>query len=338
MKILVTGAAGFIGAATTLRLLNQGDIVVGIDNHNNYYDQSLKEARLNGFIEHPNYLHERIDIGDTNTLFGLFESHSFDKVIHLAAQAGVRYSIENPATYLQANIIGFGNVLEACHRYSIKHLVYASSSSIYGGNKKIPFSILDSADQPLSIYAATKKTNELMAHAYSHLYNLPTTGLRFFTVYGPWCRPDMALYKFAQAIVRNKPIQIYNNGLHKRDFTYIDDIVDGVIRSLDTLPRTILNGCLPNSNANSPSSFVPWKIYNLGNGKAIDLMTYIAELEIAMGMVAKKEFLPAQPGDIENTFADIKDTIFHLGYSPKTALGDGIRSFSKWFLSYEKNY
>jgi UDP-glucuronate 4-epimerase len=338
MKILVTGAAGFIGAATTLRLLNRGDIVVGIDNHNNYYDKNLKEARLKGFIDHPNYLHERIDIGDTNSLFGLFESHSFDKVIHLAAQAGVRYSIQNPAIYLQANIIGFGDILEACRRYSIKHLVYASSSSIYGSNKKIPFSTHDSADHPLSIYAATKKTNELMAHAYSHLYNLPTTGLRFFTVYGPWCRPDMALYKFAQAIVRNKPIQIYNNGLHKRDFTYIDDIVDGVIRSLDTLPCADLNDCLPNSNINSPTSFVPWKIYNLGNGRAIDLMTYIAELEIAMGMIAQKEFLPAQPGDVENTFADIGDTIFNLGYSPKTSLGDGIRSFSKWFLNYEKTH
>ena len=336
MKILVTGSAGFIGAATTMKLLEYGHTVVGIDNHSNYYDRELKEARVKRFITNPNYFHERIDLIDYEALSNVFEHHRFDKVVNLAAQAGVRYSLENPALYLKANIIGFGNILEICKKYSVKHLVYASSSSVYGNNKKIPFSITDNTDHPLSVYAATKKTNELMAYTYSHLYGLATSGLRFFTVYGPWCRPDMALYKFAKAIVNQRPIQIYNNGLHKRDFTYVDDIVDGVLRSLEDRPNNnYASQLIEQQESISPSS-TPYEIYNLGNGNPVDLMIYILELENALGIQAIKEYLPTQLGDVENTCADIHAAVSCLGYSPKTSLRDGVSNFVKWFLEYEK--
>ena len=299
MKVLVTGSAGFIGSSLTMYLLERGDKVVGIDNHNDYYDPSLKEARVNRFIDHPNYTHIRMDIRDRDIVDSLFKKNQFDSVVNLAAQAGVRYSIENPSAYIDSYIVGFANILEACRHNKVKHLVYASSSSVYGSNSKTPFSVHDNVDHPVSLYAATKKANELMAHSYSHLYNLPTTGLRFFTVYGPWDRPDMALQKFTKSILSGKKIKVFNFGKHRRDFTYIDDIVKGVIHVLDEPAKA--NESWNSSLPDPATSNAPWRIYNIGNNSPIELMDYIMAIENALKIKANKELLPLQPGDVIDT-------------------------------------
>lgn len=332
MKILVTGSAGFIGSAVSIDLIKRGDEVIGIDNHNKYYDPKLKEARLARHINDPNYKHLRINIEDRNAIKKLFEDECFDCVVHLAAQAGVRYSIENPMSYIDTNLVGFANILENCRKSNVKHLVYASSSSVYGLNSKQPFSVHDSVNHPLSLYAATKKANELMAHTYSHLYNLPTTGLRFFTVYGPYDRPDMALQKFANSILNNKPIEVFNHGKHKRDFTYIDDIVEGVVKALYSPAK-----CNKNWDSAKPdcaTSSAPYKVYNIGNNKPIELMVYIKALESSFGKKVEKIFLPLQPGDVPETNADISDTIKEFGYEPKTSIQEGIDNFVKWYIDY----
>ena len=332
MNILVTGSAGFIGSHLAQKLLEREDTVIGIDNHNDYYDIKLKEDRLNQFIDNKNYSHYRCDIADKNEIEKIFKEHKPKKVINLAAQAGVRYSIENPHSYIDSNIVGFTNILEACRHNKVSHLVYASSSSVYGANTKMPFSIHDNVDHPLSLYAASKKANELFAHTYSNLYQLPTTGLRFFTVYGPWGRPDMALFKFTKAILNNEPIQVFNYGNHKRDFTYVDDIVEGVIRVLDkpAEPNTEWTGEAPDSG----SSFAPWRVYNIGNNNPIELNDYISAIEDATGVIAKKEFLPLQPGDVPETYADISDLEEFFEYKPTTKIEDGIKNFVEWYKSY----
>jgi UDP-glucuronate 4-epimerase len=332
MKILVTGAAGFIGSALTLRLLERGDTVIGIDNHNDYYSPALKEARLARQINLPNYTHIRLDMAERQGMAELFKSYKPQRVVNLAAQAGVRYSLENPLSYIDSNLVGFGHILEGCRHNSVEHLVYASSSSVYGANTSMPFSVHHNVDHPLSLYAATKKANELMAHTYSHLYGLPTTGLRFFTVYGPWDRPDMALQKFAQSICRSETIKVYNHGNHRRDFTYIDDIVEGLIRVLDH-PAT------PNPDWSSDTpdpgtSKSPWRVYNIGNNRPVNLLDYIGALEKALGMEAKKEFLPMQPGDVADTWANVDDLIMNFNYRPSTQVEQGIDNFAKWFKAY----
>jgi len=332
MKLLITGAAGFIGSALTIRLLDRGDEVIGIDNHNDYYDPKLKEARLARNIGHENYTHIRMDIEDGMAVQELFEKHKFVGVVNLAAQAGVRYSIENPMAYINTNIVGFGNILEGCRHNNVGHLVYASSSSVYGSNTKMPFSVHDNVDHPLSIYAASKKANELMAHTYSHLYDLPTTGLRFFTVYGPWGRPDMALFKFTEAIIAGKKIPVYNYGKHSRDFTYIDDIVEGVIRVLDrpAMPNDDWTG----DNPDSGSSQAPWRIYNIGNNSSVKLIDFIEAIEESLGIKAEKELLPMQPGDVIETYADVHDLFKEFGYKPSTNINQGVGNFTKWFREY----
>jgi len=332
MKLLITGAAGFIGSALTIRLLDRGDEVIGIDNHNDYYDPKLKEARLARNIGHENYTHIRMDIEDGMAVQELFEKHKFVGVVNLAAQAGVRYSIENPMAYINTNIVGFGNILEGCRDNNVGHLVYASSSSVYGSNTKMPFSVHDNVDHPLSIYAASKKANELMAHTYSHLYDLPTTGLRFFTVYGPWGRPDMALFKFTEAIIAGKKIPVYNYGKHSRDFTYIDDIVEGVIRVLDrpAMPNDDWTG----DNPDSGSSQAPWRIYNIGNNSSVKLIDFIEAIEESLGIKAEKELLPMQPGDVIETYADVHDLFKEFGYKPSTNINQGVGNFTKWFREY----
>lgn len=332
MKVLVTGSAGFIGSELCIKLLKRGDIVVGVDNHNNYYDTELKEARLARHIGHSNYVHLRLDISDNEALERVFNDHKPECVINLAAQAGVRYSIENPHSYIQSNIMGFMNILECCRHYKIKHLVYASSSSVYGANTSIPFSVQDNVDHPISLYAASKKSNELMAHTYSHLYDLPTTGLRFFTVYGPWGRPDMALFKFTSAILAGEKIQVFNHGKHRRDFTYITDIVEGVMRVIDKPPKS--NQKLEGSKFNPGSSSAPWKIYNIGNNKPVELMNFIKELENNLGIKAKMDFLPMQPGDVFETFADIDDLVRDFDYRPRIDFKTGIRDFVQWYQTY----
>jgi len=325
MKVLVTGSAGFIGSALSIQLLKRGDQVIGIDNHNNYYDPVLKEDRLTRHVNHENYTHLRIDLTDRSAMEKVFSEHKPEGVINMAAQAGVRYSIENPLAYVDSNIVGFAHILEGCRHNKVEHLVYASSSSVYGANTTMPFSVHDNVDHPLSIYAASKKANELMAHAYSHLYDLPTTGLRFFTVYGPWGRPDMALFKFTKAILSNESIPVFNYGKHRRDFTYIDDIVEGVIRVLDqpATSNTEWSGYKPDSG----TSKAPWRIYNIGNNKPVDLMDYIEALEKALGKTAKKDLLPLQPGDVEGTFADVKDLADQFDYKPSTTIEEGITDF-----------
>jgi UDP-glucuronate 4-epimerase len=314
MKILVTGAAGFIGSALTLRLLARGDTVVGIDNHNNYYDPSIKEARLQRHADHPNYTHLRIDLGDREAIEHAFKAHQPQRVVNLAAQAGVRYSIENPLAYIDSNIVGFAHILEGCRHHGVEHLVYASSSSVYGANTAMPFSVHHNVDHPLSLYAASKKSNELMAHTYSHLYQLPTTGLRFFTVYGPWGRPDMALFKFTKAILEGQPIDVFNFGKHRRDFTYVDDIVEGVIRVLDRpAPPN------PGWNSHQPdpgTSTAPWRVYNIGNNRPVELMDYIGAIEQALGKKAEMNLLPLQPGDVPDTYADVQDLVEQFSYQP----------------------
>jgi UDP-glucuronate 4-epimerase len=334
LKVLVTGSAGFIGSALTLRLLARGDSVIGIDNHNDYYDPALKEARLARHADHPNYTHIRISLEDREGIKELFATHKPERVVNLGAQAGVRYSLENPLAYIDSNLVGFGHILEGCRHNNVEHLVYASSSSVYGSNTKMPFSVEDNVNHPVSLYAATKKANELMAHTYSHLYKLPTTGLRFFTVYGPWDRPDMALQKFAKAIMAGKPIQLYNYGNHRRDFTYIDDIVEGIIRVLDKPAQP--NQDWQSDKPDSGSSNAPWRVYNIGSNNPVELNTYVAELEKALGKTAEKELLPLQPGDVPDTYADVDALIRDFGYKPSTTINKGIANFVDWFKTYYK--
>ncbi len=334
MKILVTGAAGFIGARLSERLLERGDTVLGYDNLNDYYDPSLKEARLRRLQGQPGFAMVRGGLEDRAALEAAFDGFAPQRVVNLAAQAGVRYSLQNPHAYIQSNIVGFMNILEACRHRGVEHLVYASSSSVYGGNRKLPFAVEDSVDHPLSLYAASKKANELMAHTYSHLYRLPTTGLRFFTVYGPWGRPDMALFQFTQRILAGEPIELFNNGQHTRDFTYIDDIVEGVIRTLDHVP-----GPDPNYDPRAPNpatSDAPYRVYNIGNNAPVQLLDYIEVLEDALGRKAQRRLLPLQPGDVPDTFADVSALQRDVGYAPSTPIQTGIARFVQWYRAYYK--
>jgi UDP-glucuronate 4-epimerase len=332
LKVLVTGAAGFVGSALSLRLLERGDTVIGIDNHNDYYDPGLKEARLARHASHSNYTHLRIDLADRKAIQECFTTHQPQRVVNLAAQAGVRYSIENPLAYIDSNIVGFAHILEGCRHNGVEHLVYASSSSVYGANTTMPFSVHHNVDHPLSLYAASKKSNELMAHTYSHLYNLPTTGLRFFTVYGPWGRPDMALFKFTKAILAGEKIPVFNYGKHRRDFTYVDDIVEGVIRVLDqpAQPNPIWSGAEPDSG----SSMAPWRVYNIGNNSPVELMDYIAAIEKALGKGAEMDLLPLQPGDVPDTYADVSDLVEQFHYKPATPVDIGVANFVAWYRNY----
>ncbi len=332
MKVLVTGSAGFIGSALSLRLLERGDEVVGVDNLNDYYDVSLKQARLARTQGHPGFTDLRLDLEDREGIAKAFAEHKPERVVNLAAQAGVRYSIENPLAYVDTNLVGFAHILEGCRHNGVEHLVYASSSSVYGANTNMPFSVHDNVDHPLSLYAASKKANELMAHTYSELYQLPTTGLRFFTVYGPWGRPDMALFLFTRAILAGEPIQVFNYGKHRRDFTYVDDIVEGVIRVLDRIPEPNPNwsGAAPDS----ATSRAPYRLYNIGNNSPVELMHYIETLEQCLGKTAEKELLPLQPGDVPDTYADVSDLVDELGYRPATSVEDGISRFVDWYRDY----
>jgi len=335
LKVLVTGSAGFIGSALSIRLLERGDTVIGIDNHNDYYDPALKEARLARHASHPNYTHLRIDLSDRKGVEECFATYKPQRVVNLAAQAGVRYSIENPLAYIESNIVGFAHILEGCRHNGVEHLVYASSSSVYGANTTMPFSVSHNVDHPLSLYAASKKSNELMAHTYSHLYNLPTTGLRFFTVYGPWGRPDMALFKFTKAILAGEKIPVFNYGRHRRDFTFIDDIVEGLIRVLDqpAQPSPTWSGAEPDSG----TSMAPWRVYNIGNNNPVELMDYIAALEKALGKPADIEMMPLQPGDVPDTYADITDLVRQFSYRPATSIDHGITEFVNWYLGYTES-
>jgi UDP-glucuronate 4-epimerase len=332
MKVLVTGGAGFIGSALALRLLERGDEVVSIDCLNDYYDVSLKKARLARTAGHPNFIDLRLELEDRAGIAEVFSVHKPDRVVNLAAQAGVRYSIENPLAYVDSNLLGFGHILEGCRNNGVEHLVYASSSSVYGANTSMPFSVHDNVDHPLSLYAATKKANELMAHTYSHLYRLPTTGLRFFTVYGPWSRPDMAMLKFSHNIMQGKPIDVFNYGKHRRDFTYIDDIVEGVIRVLDRIPQP--NPDWSGDHPDSASSTAPYRLYNIGSNQPVELMRYIEALEQSLGRKAELNMLPLQDGDMVATYADVDDLIADTGYKPDTPLETGVANFAEWFLDY----
>ncbi|MEQ5808615.1 NAD-dependent epimerase [Alteromonas sp. NFXS44] len=335
MKVLVTGAAGFIGSFVAAQLTERGDEVVGIDNLNDYYDVSLKEARLERVSSLPSghlFTFIKMGVEDRAAMEALFAEHKFDKVVHLAAQAGVRYSLENPHAYIDANIVGFMNVLEGCRHNQVKHLVYASSSSVYGANESMPFAVEDNVDHPVSLYAASKKANELMAHTYSHLYGLPTTGLRFFTVYGPWGRPDMALFLFTKAILEDKPIKVFNYGNHRRDFTYIDDIVEGVIATLDNDAKT--DDSWSGKSPNPGSSKAPWKVYNIGAQTPVHLLTYIETLEKALGKEAEKEMLPMQKGDVPDTYADVEALVKDTGYRPSTDIDTGIAKFVGWYRGF----
>ncbi len=337
MKVLVTGAAGFIGSHVALALLARGDDVVGIDNLNDYYDVSLKEARLGLINDTPaqgQFRFSKMDIADQAAIDTLFEQEKFDKVVHLAAQAGVRYSIEAPREYIDSNIMGFTNILEACRHNTIEHLVYASSSSVYGANESIPFSVTDNVDHHVSLYAATKKANELMAHTYSHLYGFATTGLRFFTVYGPWGRPDMSPFLFADAIVNAKPLKVFNYGNHRRDFTYIDDIVEGVVRVLDVNAKA--NNDWSGMTPDPSSSQAPWKVYNIGCSNPVGLLDYITTLENAFGKTTEKELLPLQPGDVPDTYADVQALVDDVGYKPNTSLQVGVEKFATWYKDFYK--
>ena len=330
--IIVTGSAGFIGSAVSTKLLERGDNVVGIDNHNDYYDPKIKDSRLEKLKRYSNYKHYKIDLSDRQSLDEVFKKHKIQKVVNLAAQAGVRYSMENPLAYINSNIVGFANILENCRHHKVEHLVYASTSSVYGANTKMPFSEHDSANHPLSVYAASKKSNELMAHTYSHLYQLPTTGLRFFTVYGPWGRPDMALFKFTKNILEEKPIDVFNHGKHTRDFTYINDIVEGVIKALDNSATSNIKW---NSNQPDPAtSKAPWCVYNIGNNKPVQLMDYIDALEKTLGKKAKINFLPLQPGDVPDTYANVDNLNKKFSYKPSTSVIEGVSNFVKWYKNY----
>jgi len=335
MKVLVTGAAGFIGAAVSKKLIARGDTVVGIDNVNDYYDVNLKHGRLDDIKASENahlFAFKKISLENRDDMEALFIDEKFDRVVHLAAQAGVRYSIENPHAYVDSNLVGFMNILEGCRHHNIAHLVYASSSSVYGMSEIMPFSEQHNVDHPVSLYAASKKANELMAHTYSHLYGLPTTGLRFFTVYGPWGRPDMAPFKFTKAILNDEPIDVYNYGNHRRDFTYIDDIVDGVVHSLDTI--AVKDDAWKASAPNPATSKVPYRIYNIGAQTPVNLMDFIEAIEDALGKKAQKNMLPMQPGDVPDTYADVQALVDATGYKPQTSLHDGIGKFIDWYKAY----
>ena len=332
MKVLVTGAAGFIGSFTSHKLLDRGDSVVGVDNLNDYYEVTLKQARLERLLARDGYTHKKIDIADRAAIDKAIRNEKPDRIVHLAAQAGVRYSLENPYAYIEANIIGFLNILESVRAHGIEHLVYASSSSVYGSNTNMPFSVHDNVDHPVSLYAATKKSNELMAHTYSHLFDIPCTGLRFFTVYGPWGRPDMALFKFTKQILAGEPIDVYNYGHHRRDFTYIDDIVEGIVRVLDRVASAN-----PDWSGDTPdphSSSSPYRLYNIGSNNPVDLLKYIEVLEQTLGIEAEKNLLPMQLGDVPETFADVDDLIRDVGYKPATAITTGIQNFVAWYKAY----
>jgi len=332
MKVLVTGAAGFIGSALSHRLLDRGDEVVGFDNLNPYYDPRLKQARLDRLLPKAGFHFVQASLEDRAAVDTVFAEQRPQRVVNLAAQAGVRYSLENPRAYIDSNIVGFLHILEACRHSQVEHLVYASSSSVYGSNTRLPFSVRDSVDHPVSLYAASKKSNELMAHTYSHLFRLPTTGLRFFTVYGPWGRPDMALFLFTRNILAGKPIDVFNHGRHRRDFTYIDDIVEGVIRTLDNTPAPD-----PNFDAADPhpgSSLAPYRVYNIGNQRPVELLRYIEVIEQCVGRKAEMRLLPLQPGDVPDTMADVEELVRDTGYSPSTDIADGVRSFVDWYRGF----
>ncbi|MBB3303691.1 MULTISPECIES: NAD-dependent epimerase [unclassified Enterobacter] len=332
MKFLVTGAAGFIGFHVSQRLLAAGHQVVGIDNLNDYYDVSLKQARLDQNTQHSDFIFVKMDLADRQAISSLFAEHAFERVIHLGAQAGVRYSIENPHAYAEANLIGHLNILEGCRHHKIGHLLYASSSSVYGLNRKMPFSTDDSVDHPVSLYAATKKANELMSHTYSHLYQLPTTGLRFFTVYGPWGRPDMALFKFTRAMLAGEQIDVYNNGQMTRDFTYIDDIAEAIVRLQDVIPQPDDSWTV--EAASPASSSAPYRVYNIGNSQPTSLMTYIESLEKALGIQAKKNMLPMQPGDVLGTSADTQPLYQAINFRPQTSVEQGVQHFVDWYRRF----
>lgn len=334
MKILVTGTAGFIGSTLALKLLERGDEVIGVDNLNDYYDVSLKEARLERVKAFDKFTEVRGDLEDRDLIAKTFEMHKPQRVVNLAAQAGVRYSLENPYAYLESNVFGFMNILESCRYNDVEHLVYASSSSVYGSHTDMPFSVHKHVDHPVSLYAATKKSNELMAHTYSHLFNIPTTGLRFFTVYGPWGRPDMALFLFTKNILAGKPIDLFNYGKHKRDFTFIEDIVEGVTRTLDNV--AIPNPNWASDNPDPATSSAPFRLYNIGNNSPVDLEHYIAVLEDCLGKKAKKNLMPLQAGDVPDTYADVSDLINDVNYKPETSVEDGIARFVDWYREYYK--
>lgn len=331
---LITGVAGFIGYHLALRLLNEGEKVVGIDNVNDYYDVNLKWERLNQLKVFRDFEHYRLDLKDRHDVEIVFKNHAFDTVVHLAAQAGVRYSLTNPHAYVDSNLVGFTNILEGCRHYGVKHLVFASSSSVYGANTIMPFSVHQNVDHPVSLYAATKKANELMAHTYAHLYGMPCTGLRFFTVYGPWGRPDMALFLFTRAILEGQPIQVFNYGKMQRDFTYIDDIVEGVTRVMRRPPPP--NQEWRGDRPDPGSSYAPYRIYNIGNNQPVELLGFISALEECLGIEAKKDFLPMQPGDVPATYADISDLTRDFGFRPRTSVKEGISRFVKWYRDYYK--
>lgn len=331
-KVLVTGSAGFIGFHLSQKLLDQGNEVVGLDNLNDYYDVQLKLDRLAQLEARPGFSFHKLDLSDRNGIARLFLHENFDRVAHMGAQAGVRYSLKNPHAYVDSNLVGFVNILEGCRHTAVKHLVFASSSSVYGANVKIPFAVTDSVDHPVSLYAATKKANELMAHTYSHLYNLPTTGIRFFTVYGPWGRPDMALFTFTQAILAGRAIEVYNYGKMKRDFTYVDDVVEGVVRVLNQIPQP--HELAPEETLNPGTSTAPYRIYNLGNHQPIELIRFIEVLEDKLGMKAEKTLLPLQPGDVLETYADVEDLVREVGFQPNTPIEVGIERFVAWYRSY----
>lgn len=327
MKILVTGVAGFIGYHLAKRLINDGMQVYGIDNLNHYYDVGLKRSRLEQLQALPAFTFQLLDLSDRPRMTELFRDHVFDRVVHLAAQAGVRYSIDNPSAYIDSNLVGFTNILEGCRHSKMPHLVFASSSSVYGANTKVPFSVTDNVDHPISLYAATKKANELMAHTYSHLYDLPTTGLRFFTVYGPWGRPDMAYFKFVKAIAEGRSIDVYNFGDMQRDFTYIDDVIEGVVRVMEHIPPSndLLDGAVNKA---------PYKIYNIGNNTPVNLLKFIEVIESEMGISAKKNFLPLQPGDVLSTYADVNELMQDVGFKPSTSIEMGLKHFVQWYRTY----
>ena len=334
MKILVTGAAGFIGYHLSQRLLARGDEVVGLDNLNDYYDVNLKQARLDRLLPQDGFHFQRLDLEDRDGMDALFKEHTPQRVMHLAAQAGVRYSLTHPHAYIDANIIGFMNVLEGCRHHGVQHLAYASSSSVYGANTNMPFSVHGNVDHPVSLYAATKKANELMAHTYSHLYGLPTTGLRFFTVYGPWGRPDMSLFLFTRSILEGRPIDVFNYGNHRRDFTYVDDIVEGVVRVIDNPaePNPDWSGDKPDPG----SSLAPYRLYNIGNNNPVHLLSFIETLEECLGMEAEKNLLPLQPGDVPDTYADVSDLVRDLQYQPSMPIRQGIQNFVDWYRDFYK--
>ncbi len=334
MRILVTGAAGFIGARLSEVLLARGDEVIGLDNLNDYYDPTLKQARLNRLLPQAGFHFQRLDVADRVAVDALFKAFKPTRVVHLAAQAGVRYSIENPHAYVDSNLVGFMNILEGCRHHPVEHLVYASSSSVYGANTRMPFSVHDNVDHPLSLYAATKKANELMAHTYSALYQLPTTGLRFFTVYGPWGRPDMALFLFTRQILNGEPIQIYNYGKHRRDFTYIDDIAEGVVRALDRPAAT--NPDWQGDHPDPGTSLAPYRLYNIGNNSPVALMDFIGTLEKCLGREAQKRLLPIQPGDVPDTYADVSELVADVGYRPITPVAEGVARFVDWYKDFYK--